>query len=382
MANDSAYSSANLFKSRNQQHRRAGKTFHRLPEVDAIKDRIHASCLVEFCQEFLPNGRREGHYWRVGDVANTPGKSFTMRLTGAEAGLGFDWATGEKFDIIDVIGQSRRLPRAEAIALARFRLGHPVESFDAYTEKQKSPEELAREAEKKAKDIAAAAAIWNQCDDVLGTAAETYLRRRGIDQTLPMSLRFHPRLDYWDVNDDGNPVKVGQFPALVCMVQQADGSFCGIQRIYLATDGSGKAPVRSPKKAYGSIIGGAVRCCDDDDIRGEVGITEGIEDALSIPHLYDGKPAWAAVSAAGMAGILLPAYITHPVFFPDNDPPKRAKDGTLKLNRDGKPAYAGRDAAADAVYRLSSDVCFPRISLVRGGKDANAVLMAENGLVL
>jgi hypothetical protein len=143
-----------------------------------------------------------------------------------------------------------------------------------------------------------------------------------------------------------------------------------------------KAPVLSPKKAYGSIIGGAVRCCDDDDIRGELGITEGIEDALSIPHLYESMPAWAAISASGMAGIVLPTYITHPVFFPDNDPPKRNKDGSLKLNRDGKPACAGWDAAADAVSRLASDVCFPRVSLIRGGKDANQVLMAENGLVL
>ena len=54
------------------------------------------------------NGRREGHYWLVGDVKNTPGRSMFVRLKGPETGKGAagkwtDAATGEHGDLLDVI---------------------------------------------------------------------------------------------------------------------------------------------------------------------------------------------------------------------------------------------------------------------------------------
>ena len=38
------------------------------------------------CRHYLPNGRREGAYWLVGDTANTPGRSLYVRLRDGEAG--------------------------------------------------------------------------------------------------------------------------------------------------------------------------------------------------------------------------------------------------------------------------------------------------------
>jgi hypothetical protein len=40
------------------------------------------------CRHYLSNGRREGRYWLVGDVQNTPGRSMFVRLTGLESGKG------------------------------------------------------------------------------------------------------------------------------------------------------------------------------------------------------------------------------------------------------------------------------------------------------
>ena len=40
------------------------------------------------CRHYLSNGRREGRYWLVGDVRNTPGRSLFVRLHGPEAGKG------------------------------------------------------------------------------------------------------------------------------------------------------------------------------------------------------------------------------------------------------------------------------------------------------
>lgn len=32
------------------------------------------------CRHYLPNGKRAGRYWVVGDVHNTPGRSLFVRL--------------------------------------------------------------------------------------------------------------------------------------------------------------------------------------------------------------------------------------------------------------------------------------------------------------
>jgi hypothetical protein len=40
------------------------------------------------CRRYLSNGRRNGNYWLVGDVRNTPGRSMFVRLKGGESGKG------------------------------------------------------------------------------------------------------------------------------------------------------------------------------------------------------------------------------------------------------------------------------------------------------
>ena len=60
------------------------------------------------CRQYLSNGIREGHYWMVGDVRNTPGRSLFVRLKGPISGKGAigkwtDAATGEHGDLLDII---------------------------------------------------------------------------------------------------------------------------------------------------------------------------------------------------------------------------------------------------------------------------------------
>ena len=40
------------------------------------------------CRHYLSNGHREGRYWLVGDVANTPGRSLFVPLHGPDSGKG------------------------------------------------------------------------------------------------------------------------------------------------------------------------------------------------------------------------------------------------------------------------------------------------------
>jgi hypothetical protein len=40
------------------------------------------------CRHYLSNGHREGRYWLIGDVTNTPGRSLFVRLSGPDSGKG------------------------------------------------------------------------------------------------------------------------------------------------------------------------------------------------------------------------------------------------------------------------------------------------------
>src|SRR5258708_16328105 len=81
------------------------------------------------CRHYLSNGHRDGRYWLVGDVANTPGRSLYVRLHGPlsgkrAAGKWTDAATGQHGDLLDLITLSCGLDRlADVLAEARRFLG-------------------------------------------------------------------------------------------------------------------------------------------------------------------------------------------------------------------------------------------------------------------
>ena len=79
-----------------------------LPSPAAELARLLSEKAERVCRHYLSNGRRCGHYWTVGDVGNTPGRSLYVRLRGPSSGKGAagkwcDAATGEHGDLIDLI---------------------------------------------------------------------------------------------------------------------------------------------------------------------------------------------------------------------------------------------------------------------------------------
>jgi hypothetical protein len=66
------------------------------------------------CRHYLSNGRREGCYWLVGDVRNTPGRSLFVRLRGPESGKG---AAGKWTDYV----AARVMLPAPDLARSRWR---------------------------------------------------------------------------------------------------------------------------------------------------------------------------------------------------------------------------------------------------------------------
>ena len=243
------------------------------------------------CRHYLSNGRRQGRYWTVGDVRNTPGRSMFVRLSGPESGPGAaghwtDAASAEHGDLLDVIRESCGLIDFRDVAdEARRFLSLPPPSAQ-HSAPRGSPE--------------AARRLFAMSQPVHGTLAESYLRARGITELGDVaSLRFHPRCYYRP--DDSSPTET--WPAMIAAVTDLSGAITGAHRTWLAPDGFGKAPVETPRRAMGGLLGNAVRFGAADDV---LAVGEGIETMLSLRCALLAMPMAAALSANHLAAILLP----------------------------------------------------------------------------
>ena len=144
-----------------------------------------------------------------------------------------------------------------------------------------------------------------------GDAAHKYLESRGIDEIIyPDALRFAPSLR----DGDG-----GIRPCLVAMVGvYGESKFVSMHRTFLASDGSGKADMQSPRKIMpGSLPDGSCVMLSDYE-SGPLGIAEGIETAMSASALYS-MPVWAALSSNMLVKWMPPENCKDVVIFGDND---------------------------------------------------------------
>ncbi len=250
----------------------------------------------------------------VGDVQNTPGRSMFVRLTGPESGKGAagkwtDSATGEHGDLLDVIRETLGLTDFKDVAEEARRflsLPHPG------PEKARTP--TSRTSSKASGSPEAARRLFAMSQPIGGTLAEAYFRNRGITALHgTASLRFHPRCYYRP--DDHAPRQM--LPAIVAAVTDLAGRQTGAHRTWLAPDGSGKAPVETPRRAMGDLLGHGVRF----GVAGDVLVAgEGIETVLSPRQVLPHMPMLAALSAAHLAAILFPATLRRLYVLRDRDP--------------------------------------------------------------
>ena len=155
---------------------------------------------------------------------------------------------------------------------------------------------------------------------ITGTVVEAYLRRRGITTLHGTgALRFHPRCYYRP--DEHSPTET--WPAMIASVTDLDGKLTGAHRTWLAPDGSGKAPIDTPRRAMGDLLGNAVRFGVAGDV---MAAGEGIETMLSLRCVLPTMPMAAALSAAHLAAILFPATLRRLYIARDDDP---AGDGAM-----------------------------------------------------
>lgn len=261
------------------------------------------------CREYLSNGRREGRYWLVGDIQNNPGRSMFVRLKGTESGKGAagkwtDAATGEHGDLLDVIRESCGLLDFKDVAdEARRFLSQP----------EPNPQPRPRPSSAPAGSPESARRLVSMSQPITGTIVETYLRKRGITALHGTgALRFHPRCYYRP--DSYSPTEI--WPAMIASVTDLDNRITGAHRTWLSPDGSGKAPIDTPRRAMGDLLGNAVRF---DRATHVMAAGEGIETILSLRMALPHMPMVAALSAAHLAAILFPATLRRLYIARDDD---------------------------------------------------------------
>ena len=268
------------------------------------------------CRHYLDAGRRQGNYWQVGDVRNTPGRSMFVRLKDSSKGQAGKWqdaATGEHGDLLDVIRESLGLSEFADVAEEARRflcLPHP--------ECAQSKKPVGTSAAQGSSE--AARRLFAMSQPIGGTLAEAYLRKRGITTLRGTgNLRFHPRCFYRP--DEHEPTET--WPALIAAVTDLSGRVTGVHRTWLAPDGSDKAPIDTPRKAMGDLLGHAVRFGIADEV---MAAGEGIESALSAREVLPGMATAAALSAAHLAAIHFPDALRRLYIVCDHDP---AGDGAM-----------------------------------------------------
>ncbi len=271
------------------------------------------------CRHYLSNGHREGRYWLVGDVANNKGRSLFVRLSGPDHGKGAagkwtDAASGQHGDLLDLIGLNRGLDRLrDTLDEARAFLALPPDPLPSRQDRLPAPRGSPESARR----------LYAMSRPIGGTLAQAYLHGRRIT-TLAHSdpLRFHPRCYYRPDEDSLTET----WPALIAAVTDLGGTVTGAHRTWLDPSGRDKAPIASPRRAMGHLLGHGVRFGMAADV---MAAGEGIETMLSLRMILPTLPMVAALSANHLAALLLPTTLRRLYVAHDSDPAGNAAMATL-----------------------------------------------------
>jgi Toprim domain len=281
------------------------------------------------CRHYLSQGYREGRYWLVGNAQNVAGRSLYVRLVDMEKGVAGKWtdaATGQHGDLLDIIALNQgHYQLRDTLDEAQRFLSLPIPVTDPDQDHNRSKSKVA------AGSPAAAKRLFAASKPIHGTVVETYLHKRGITNlTACDALRFHPHCYYRPSKDD-EPGTRTAWPALIAAVTDLSGHQTGVHRTFLSASGLDpdaltKAPVASPRRAMGNILGHAIRfgIANDVMIAGE-----GIETILSLREVMPGMPLVAATSSAHLAAILFPPTLHRLYVARDNDPAGHGAVATL-----------------------------------------------------
>jgi hypothetical protein len=210
-----------------------------------------------------------------------------------------------------------------------------------------------QDAERQSKMNIIVGRIWDSANPKPSAAHVHYLRSRKLDPfNMPETIRYSEALERLDRGTDLREV----MPAMIAKVLEAPKSLTGrpygVHRTYLQENG--KKALGNARMALGPIGGRAVALGLPSN--GVIGITEGIETALSVQQ-NTGLRCWSAISAPNMRSLRLPTDISGVVIF-------------------AEPDSTGTEAAMFSAERWSTEGKIVRVATSTDG-DANDILMRD-----
>lgn len=188
-----------------------------------------------------------------------------------------------------------------------------------------SPEEVAREDDKKAGKMKRAWDASLPLNDERSAPVRAYLKNRGFSSAAgPLSdIRFHPGMKYWAVNPTTGQLEcIGTFPVMLALVREPSGRPMTLHRTYLTTDGR-KADVEEARKMMSQrstavFHGSAIRL--DMDVGCVLCAGEGIESSLAFREVM-GIPTWATGTAGLLETLSVPESVKIVIAAGDRDRP-------------------------------------------------------------
>jgi len=303
-----------------------------------IVDRLNMRA-AEVASQCIPNGKREGIYWR-GDLNG----KISVHISGGRVGtVGFWQGQGGNAkgggNLVDLIALAFDCPsHGVAVKFAKERflgIGPGELSAEEKARFARQQEESRRRAAQRAEQdarrqeikVQTVRSVWRESVPIIGTPAEEYLKSRDIEisdfpegETLP-SLRFHPSLTFGGGTDT--------HPALVAGVQDATRRLVALWRIFLQPNGKALLGPNGKKikMGFGPSSGGAVRLAPVGPV---LRVAEGIETALAVMLLTGCRvPVWATLSTSGMTGFQIPAGVRRIEVYADADRFRESSDGRV-----------------------------------------------------
>jgi hypothetical protein len=223
-----------------------------------------------------------------------------------------DAATGEHGDLLDIIRERLALDDFRDVANEARRFLNLPRSTSA------PPSKPARPAVRRG-SREAARRLFAISRPIEGTLTEHYLQRRGIAHVHHGDSLRHQARCYYFGPDDEEPPEI--WPAMIACVTNVDGIITGGHRTWLDPEGFGpnrlgKAPIETPRRAMGDLLGNAVRFGVANDV---LVAGEGLETMLSLRCVLPTMPMAATLSASHLAALLMPPTLRRLYIACDSD---------------------------------------------------------------
>jgi hypothetical protein len=228
----------------------------------------------------LGNHRQEGAYWRCRCPVHG-GTSLTL-------------GDGPKGRLFIKCWYGCRRNAVVAALLQRGLITKDMAKVTPETPEQKAAREAA-ETRTRAYRIACARDLWRQSHPAAGSIVETYLWSRLLTMPVPPAIRLISRQRH---RESG-----GDWPAMVARVDHVEHGLVAIHMTYLnPLDPTVRVELDPRKRCIGPIKGASVQLAP---AAPQMAVSEGVENGLAVMIGWK-MPCWAALSANGIADLVLP----------------------------------------------------------------------------